>query len=164
MAEINQSVPQGRSGKVRVKKMSLKIDMTPMVDLAFLLLTFFILTSTLTKVTIMDLSMPDVNTTEPPPRVPAAKVLNIALDKNDKILWWMGIDPRVSETDYSRQGIRKLLMDKKSEIEGLVVLIKPKDESRYQNIVDLLDEIDITNTERYTIVDFSEEDKILTRQ
>jgi biopolymer transport protein ExbD len=164
MAEINGSSPSRANGKVRVKKISTKIDMTPMVDLAFLLLTFFILTSSLAKFQIMDVAMPDTESLDPPPRVPAQKVLNLALGENDKIFWWIGIDPPVAETNYSREGIRKLLMEKKAEIPGLVVLIKPKDESKYQNIVDVLDEIQITNTVNYSIVDFTDEDKTLFKR
>jgi biopolymer transport protein ExbD len=164
MAEINNAARHRSTGKARVKRMSTKIDMTPMVDLAFLLLTFFILTSSLAKFQIMDVAMPDSESTEPPPRVPAEKVLNLALSENNKIFWWIGIDPPLSETNYSKEGIRKLLFEKKSEIPGLVVLIKPKDNSKYENIVDVLDEIEITNIETYAIVDFSQEDETLFKR
>jgi biopolymer transport protein ExbD len=160
MAETtqNSSMP---SGKIRVKKQSTRIDMTPMVDLAFLLLTFFILTSTFNDFKVMDLEMPDakvpVKIRTP---VNEKNVLNLVLGKNDKIYWWIGFGPSVATTNYSSDGVRKLLLNQKKN-PHLVVLIKPEDESRFENMVDILDEISITATERYAIVDLNDDDKQL---
>jgi biopolymer transport protein ExbD len=160
MAEITQNSGKP-SGKIRVKKLSTRIDMTPMVDLAFLLLTFFILTSTFSDFKVMDLEMPDVKApvdTRPP--VNQKNVLNLVLGKNDKIFWWIGFGPSVATTNYSSTGVRKLLLDQKTN-PHLVVLIKPQDESRFENIVDILDEISVTATKRYAIVDLNDDDKQL---
>jgi len=155
MAEISHA-SESPKGKVRSKKMSVRIDMTPMVDLAFLLLTFFILTSTFHNQLVMDVHMPDKNeVTQEPPRVNADDVLNLSPGKDGKLYWWMGIDPPVRNTSYSKEGLRKLLLDKKTERPRLVVLIKPMDDSKYNNIVDILDEINITAVPTYTIVDLT---------
>jgi biopolymer transport protein ExbD len=160
MAEIAQHSGK-RSGKIRVKKLSTRIDMTPMVDLAFLLLTFFILTSTFSHFNVMDLEMPDaqvpIETRTP---VNEKNVLNLVLGKNDKIYWWIGFGPSIATTNYSPDGVRKLLLEQKKN-PHLVVLIKPQDNSRFENIVDLLDEISITGTEHYAIVDVNDDDKKL---
>jgi biopolymer transport protein ExbD len=161
MAEINQSGVQKPDGKVRAKRQSTKIDMTPMVDLAFLLLTFFILTSTFTNFRIMDVQMPDrIDGGEPRPPVNVKDVLNLVLADNDKIYWWIGLDPPVKLTNYSNRGIRKILLERKDNPK-LWVLIKPKDDSKYENMVDILDEIEIANIDRYAIVDFTEDDKTI---
>jgi biopolymer transport protein ExbD len=156
MAEINQNSGHKSDGRVRVKKMSTRIDMTPMVDLAFLLLTFFILTSTFNDATIMNL---DMREGEPQP-INHKNVLNLVLAEQNKVYWWIGIDPPISKTDFSPKGLRKLLLAHRAN-PHLMVLIKPKDESKYENIVDVLDEITIAGIERYALVDYTEDDKTI---
>jgi biopolymer transport protein ExbD len=160
MAEIVQNSSK-TSGKIRVKKLSTRIDMTPMVDLAFLLLTFFILTSTFSHHKVMDLEMPDANAPiKDRTPVNEKNVLNLVLGRNDEIYWWIGFGPSISTTNYSSDGVRKLLLAQKKN-PHLVVLIKPQDEARFENMVDILDEISITGTKRYAIVDFTDDDKLL---
>jgi biopolymer transport protein ExbD len=149
-------------GKVRAKKQSTKVDMTPMVDLAFLLLTFFILTSTFNKPKTMDVTMPDKVTDEKDQtKINENDILNLVLAEDDKIYWWIGLTPPAEITNYSTAGIRKVLNDHNKANPKLMVLIKPKDESRYNNMVDILDEMDITATKRFAIVDFTDDDKTI---
>ena len=168
MAEVNTGGGGGKEkgGKVRAKKQSTKIDMTPMVDLAFLLLTFFILATTLSKPKTMELVMPEKPKPEDiPPKVNERKVMTILLTKNDKIAWYTGItDPQAQITDFSSKGIRKILVEKGAEIgKGFVVLIKPSDASTYKNLVDILDEMTISNTRSYALVDITQTDKDLLK-
>jgi len=157
MAEVSQQGEKNTAGKIRSNKSSTKIDMTPMVDLAFLLLTFFILTTTFNKPKAMELTMPEkIDITQP---VGDKNVLNLILSENNKIFWYVGLEPPVFETNYSSAGVRKLLLNHKQRNPKLVVLIKPEDKSKYENIVDVLDEINITNTQRYAIVDLSDDDR-----
>jgi biopolymer transport protein ExbD len=160
MAEISQPNAKGPGVKVRAKKLSTRIDMTPMVDLAFLLLTFFILTTTLCKPYVMELTMPDTTTTDPPERS-AKDVINFVLAENNKVYWWMGLEPAAELTNYSKDGIRKILIESKNANPNLMVLIKPKDNARFENIVDILDEMEITDMARYAIVDFTDDDETL---
>ncbi len=159
MAEITQTSSGRNEGKIRAKRMSTKIDMTPLVDLAFLLLTFFILTSTFTNFRTMQLDMPEK--VDPGKQQPVSEknILNLVLDKNDKVFWWKGLTAAANETNYSSTGLRKLLLEQFDANRKLVVLIKAKDESRYQNMIDVLDEISITKIERYAIVDFTDDDQ-----
>src|SRR3954453_12040501 len=112
MAEISSDGGGGhkKGGKIRAKKQSTKIDMTPMVDLAFLLLTFFILATTLSKPKTMELVMPEKPKPEDiPPKVNEKKVMTILLAKNNQIVWYTGItDPKAEKTDFSPKGIRKI--------------------------------------------------------
>ncbi|MDV3308050.1 MAG: biopolymer transporter ExbD [Cyclobacteriaceae bacterium] len=167
MAEVSQqSDGKPKDGKVRSKKSSTRIDMTPMVDLAFLLLTFFMLTTTFNKPQTMELTMPEKpKPGDVPPMVNEAKVLTLILGSQDKIYWYRGItDPRVDVTDYSKDGVRKLLAKTNSEVPGLVVLIKPSNESRYNNLVDILDEMTISNVSRYALVDITPVDEQLIKE
>lgn len=165
MAEVSQGGGGGHKkggGKVRAKKQSTKIDMTPMVDLAFLLLTFFILTSTFNKPKTMEVTMPDkVDKPEEQTKINENDILNLVLGENDKIYYWIGLTPPAEITNYSKDGVRKLLLERMKANPKLMVLIKPQDESRYNNMVDILDEMEITNMKRYAIVDFTPDDKTI---
>jgi biopolymer transport protein ExbD len=167
MAEIQQGGGGGKKGgKVRAKKMSTKIDMTPMVDLAFLLLTFFMLTTTFSKPQTMEITMPEKPKEEDKlPEVNEKKVVTVILGANDKIYWYRGItDPKVEVTDFSANGIRKVLLKQIAEIPGMILLIKPGDDSRYKNMVDILDEMNITNMQRYALVKITDTDKELVKE
>lgn len=130
--------------------------MTPMVDLAFLLLTFFILTTTFSKDNVLKLQMPEPG---PATLVNDENILNLVLASDNKIYWWMGLEKEAIETNYARSGIRKLLLEKRKVNPHLMVLIKATDDSKYENLIDILDEMEITATEKYAIVDFTDDDK-----
>ena len=94
MAEVSQDSGK-KDGKVRSKKTSTRIDMTPMVDLAFLLLTFFVMTTTLNKPQTMEITMPEKpKEQDKPPVVNEKRVLTLVLGGNNKVYWYLGItDP-----------------------------------------------------------------------
>jgi biopolymer transport protein ExbD len=168
MAEIAQDGGGGKEkgGKIRAKKSSTRIDMTPMVDLAFLLLTFFILTTTLQKPQTMEITLPEKpKEDDKPPEVNEKKVLTLVLGAENKVYWYVGItDPKVEVTDFSDKGIRKILLKKNQEIHEMIVLIKAMDDSKYRNYVDILDEMNISNIKRFAIVDITPQDKDLIKE
>jgi biopolymer transport protein ExbD len=165
MAEIQPKAEGGgKGGKKRAKKMSTKIDMTPMVDLAFLLLTFFMLTTTFNKPQTMEINMP-VKTDKPEEQneLKESEALTVILGKNDKVYYYQGMNngtkqPDLKTTDFSDKGIRQVLLDLGRTIPKLTVLIKPVKTARYKNVVDILDEMNITNTRRYALVEMSDLD------
>ena len=168
MAEISQGGGGGhkKGGKVRSKKTSTRIDMTPMVDLAFLLLTFFVMTTTLNKPQTMEITMPEKpKDEEEAPKVNEREVLTIVLGENDKVYYYAGItDPEVKVTNFSATGIRRVLLKNKNEIPKLVVLIKALDTSKYKNMVDILDEMNINVIQRFALVDTTPVDKELIKE
>lgn len=107
--------------KRRAKKGSSTVDMTPMVDLAFLLLTFFVLTATFNKPKAMEINMPvppkdSTNTTKVKDETAMTILLN---DKKDKIFYYYGMfkpETQVEITDYSKDGLRKILLDRNKEV------------------------------------------------
>ncbi|MFD1188496.1 ExbD/TolR family protein [Pontibacter rugosus] len=145
--------------------MSAHLDMTPMVDLAFLLLTFFMLTTTFAKPQAMDISMPIDEGTSP---VKAKNALTVILGEKDKIYYYFGFAddvPEVLETDFSSTGIRSVLLSEKLRANPeSVVLIKATEASRYRNLVDILDEMKITDTRKYALVDLATADKLLLQE
>lgn len=121
MAELSQdSGSHKKGGKKRSKKVSTRIDLTPMVDLGFLLITFFMLATSLIKPQTMEIAMPsNKNVTEQNQTVAkASQAVTLILGKNDKIFYYFGKTEgaQVIETDYSGKGLRKMLLEKNYEI------------------------------------------------
>lgn len=119
MAEIVQEDKQ-KGGKRRPKKHSTNIDMTPMVDLMCLLITFFMLTTAFSKPKIMQIVLPEkIKKGEKvdPPKIAESRTINVILGPNDKVFWYPGkLDPAappvLQETDFSDTGIRQMLLDR----------------------------------------------------
>lgn len=168
MAELGGGGGGGKKkgGKVRAKKSSTRIDMTPMVDLAFLLLTFFVMTTTLNKPQTMEITMPEKpKPGDEMPEINEKNVLTLVLGEDDKIYYYMGItDPEVMVTNFSATGVRKILLAKKAELPKLVVLIKAMDEAKYKNMVDIMDEMNISATQRFALVDITDTDVQLVKE
>jgi biopolymer transport protein ExbD len=119
MAEIVQEEGHKGKGKRKAKKHGTHIDMTPMVDLACLLLTFFMLTTAFSKPKVMEIILPEKpKENEKPPELDKDRALNILLVDNDKVLWYVGLaDPNkplpvLTEADFSKDGIRKVLLQR----------------------------------------------------
>jgi biopolymer transport protein ExbD len=204
MAEIIQHEGGKGKGKRKAKHYSARIDMTPMVDLFCLLLTFFMLTTSMQKQKVMEIVLPekdDDKTEENKPQVDSAKALNIILIGDDKVLWYNGLAnpskpplPRMHETDFSDDGIRSVLLQRNKELftlieqmkadvitgkndmprdsvdsarkrfmrhdkAGPVVLIKAFEGVKYKNVVDILDEMAITNIALYALIDINDVEK-----
>jgi biopolymer transport protein ExbD len=165
MAELNSS-PQNGGGKYKRKKINARVDLTAMVDLAFLLITFFIMTTTLAKSKAMDLAMPDDSGPEET-NVPASRTLTVVLGKYNKAMYFLGelknpvIAPSV--TGFNADGIRKAIIETNKTVhnktgKSMIVLVKPSDKSQYSNLVSTLDELAITGIQQYAIVDIKPED------
>lgn len=203
MAEIVQEEGHKGKGKRKAKKHGTHIDMTPMVDLACLLLTFFMLTTAFNKPKVMEVIMPEKpKENEKPPELDKDRALNIILVENDKVLWYIGIaEPGktvLAEADFSKDGIRKVLLQRnkqlftnitkmnkdlvegklklprdsvegrikrfyKADKFGPIVLIKAAEGVKYRNIVDIIDEMAITNIARYSLVDINPVEKMMVQ-
>ncbi|QCR24304.1 biopolymer transporter ExbD [Pontibacter sp. SGAir0037] len=170
MAEIQEKADSGGGGKKRAKKMSVHLDMTPMVDLAFLLLTFFMLTTTFNKPQTMEINMPaKADAPEDQTPIKESNALTIILGENNKVFYYYGLgdpaqNPEVVETDFSNNGIRKVLISPRVKSNPkMVVSIKPMETSRYKNVVDILDEMKITDTKKFALVDITANDKQLVQ-
>ena len=151
-----------RQSDNKTDKRTLNVDMNPMVDLAFLLLTFFMLATTFSKPQAMELMIPAKpkdELAEQEMAVKESKTLSIALQK-DQVQWYRGItDPEANVIEYDE--LEDMLRSVNENTEGLVVLIKPLESSKYANLVDVLDALNYSNIQRYAISDLSEFDLTL---
>lgn len=135
MAEIIQAEGKKKGGKRRPKKFSTHIDMTPMVDLMCLLITFFMLTTAFSKPKAMEITMPEKNTEKDPknqPLISADKTINILISGNDKLYYYLGVAdpnkplPELFNTNYSKDGIRKILLQRNKIVFKAVADLKEK--------------------------------------
>lgn len=179
MAELNTGDGKKDGGKVRSKKSNPGVDLTAMVDLAFLLITFFMLTTTLSKPQAMDLPMPDKTDTIRKTPIDENRLMTILIGDNDRLMWYRGKfeAPKESPTEekFGKDGIRKALLkqvaigkaiakqDGKPD-QGLIVNIKASDSASYKNLVDILDEMAITKPQLFAIGDITPAEIDLLKQ
>jgi len=144
-------------GVKKAKKLSTTVDMTPMVDLGFLLITFFIFTTTMAQPTAMNLFMPkDVDKPEEQNKVKESGAFTIMLGKQDVVYYYEGLDPLQIKTATFKTIRDEIIRKKQStNVEDLVVIIKPTIDATYKNTVDILDEMTINAIKRYAMVDIS---------
>lgn len=165
MAQIEEK-QSNEGGKVRAKKQSTRVDMTPLADLGFLLITFFMFTTTFSKPNVMGLNMPPKTPPDVPidrPEVVLSNSLTFILGKDDVLYWHQQDQPGLNRetlnvTDYSREGIRKTILEAKQRAQDLnffTIIIKPTDDATYENLVNTLDEMEITESTKYGIVDIT---------
>ena len=171
MAEMDTSSGGGHKkgpGVKKSKKLSTRVDLTPMVDLGFLLITFFIFTTTMSQPTAMKLYLPkDADKPEDQNKAKQSGVITILLGKDDNVFYYEGIlDNTASNFKSSTfKEIRSVLLDKKSRTpeKDLVVVLKPSEECTYKNVVDILDEMTINVLKRYALVDITKDETQLVK-
>lgn len=165
MAEVIAQEKQG--GKQRKKL--IRIDMTPMVDLGFLLITFFMFTTNFTKPNVMDLGLPakDINNPIPPVDIDQKNQVTFIIGKDDRVFYHQSNSKELTtdnlkETDFSGIKISKIISEayqRAPKPEIFTVIVKPTDDSSYKNFVDMLDNIAISKKERYGITDIKSWEK-----
>ena len=165
MAEVQVKDNSGNGGKVRSKKQAPHVDLTPMVDLAFLLITFFMLVTTFNKPNVMDLGLPakpKPDAPKPPPtEIDLSNSISLIIGKDNRIFYHQldqaGLNEQtLQETSFDREGITKVIEQAKAKAKDqtkFTVIIKPTDDAVYKNFVDILDEMAITKNEIYGITD-----------
>lgn len=173
MAEVQVQEKSEKGGKVRSKKQSTKVDMTPMVDLNFLMLMFFMFTTTFSKPNVMDLGLPaKPKVDQPKPQdtqIDLTNSISLIIGKNNRIFYHQldqaGLNEQtLQETTYDREGITKVIEQAKrnaKDVTKFTVIIKPTDDAVYKNFVDILDEMAITNSQQYGVTDIKPWEKVI---
>ncbi|MGZ5255270.1 MAG: ExbD/TolR family protein [Flavitalea sp.] len=168
MGETNQSADNHKRsvGVKKSKKLSTRVDLTPMVDLGFLLITFFIFTTTMSEPNSMKLQLPkDVKSQNDLMDIKESSVITIIPAKDNQIYYYEGKlqvnGSNVKTTDFS--SIRDIIIQKKktSDPKFFFVVLKPTTGATYGNTVDLLDEFIINDVNHYALTDLSEEENQL---
>jgi biopolymer transport protein ExbD len=167
MAEIENKQTGKRKNGLRMIKKSTRVDLTPMVDLGFLLITFFVFTTSMAKPKVMSIVSPKDSKDSLP--ICESCALTLIPVQGNKVLYYEGIQTPATilkETDFTAEGLRALLMQKKEKVkqtkgtaDEMVLIIKPAQKSTYKNFVDILDEVAITDVKHYFIDELTDADK-----
>ena len=165
MAETSsgESHNKQRVGVPKTKKLSTRVDLTPMVDLGFLLITFFIFTTTMSQPRGMRLIMPDDRGNATPTKEGGALTLLPSL--NGIVYYYEGNLNNSNVKATTVKEVRDVIIEKKrrTPVTDMFVIIKPTKACAYRDIVNVLDEMTINNVKRYALVDITEKEEVLTK-
>jgi biopolymer transport protein ExbD len=168
MAELTASEKPGRRG-TRNGQVP-RIDLTAMVDLAFLLITFFIMATSLAKPKAMDLATPIKGPSE---SVPESRTMTICLGNKNHALWYMGMPEKPLTTpqlvDFGKARLRAVLINTNKKVlqasgKPLIVVLKPSAHAVYSDFVTALDELNITNIQSYAVANITPKDIDMLKQ
>ena len=180
MAEMDTSSGGGHKkgpGVKKPKKLSTRVDLTPMVDLGFLLITFFVFTTTMSKPTAMKMNEPkDDANEEEKMKVKESAVMTILLGKADQVYYYNGILTAENASQIfkssSFKDIRQVILDKRNAVpdgdkptSDLMYIIKADKEAKFKNAIDILDEMTINKIPpgHYAEVDINDAEKSLIK-
>ncbi len=160
MAEI-QTTKREKPGKredlglrPKPKRPGIRVDMTPMVDVAFLLLIFFMVTTVFRRPLAMEINMPDPGAKV---EVPESNVMTMYVEET-QLRYRLGKQPL---TDLSWNDLQKTLQDNAQANPDLIILVKVSPEARYERMVDMMDALDSAHMQRFSLVAMTDADKQL---
>ncbi len=157
MGMVDTSGPRGaarKKGKKKKKRrLGIKIDNTPMVDIAFLLLTFFMLTTTMNKPQTMEINIPPSNANV---EVAQSNLMTIRVKEDGTLYWNVGVDDPQKIDFNTLQGF---LVQKNQENPKLITLIKIDRKGKYTMMVDIMDELNLADITRFSLAPMQEVDK-----
>jgi biopolymer transport protein ExbD len=155
--DVVEKEPKGKGkGKKKSKRVAIRIDMTPMVDVAFLLLTFFMLTTVFAKPQTMEINLPP--DAEVKIEVAESNLMTLRVTAEGKIYWNAGVE-ELAKVEF--KDLRNLLAERNRANPKLITLIKVDRDSKYTLMVDIMDELNLANITRFTLAPMLPEDKKL---
>jgi biopolymer transport protein ExbD len=157
-ADVAESKSHAKGSKKKKKRAGVRIDMTPMVDVAMLLLTFFMLTTVFNKPQTMELNLPPDSNVQV--EVAATTLLTVRVAPNMEIYWNMGNEPTALKKITLKE-LRPLLVERLRGIPKLITLVQIDREAKYNDMVDIIDELNLANITRFSIAPLKEMDKKL---
>ncbi len=154
--EAPQPRSHGKKKRKKSKRLGIRIDMTPLVDVAFLLLTFFMLTTSMARPQTMEINLPpDENV-----KVEIAESNLMTLRVNDKgeVFWNLGLD---APQGIAFDKLRGFIRDRLQVNPRLVTLVKIDPKAKYEVMVNIMDELNLADMQRFSIARMTEQDQKL---
>jgi biopolymer transport protein ExbD len=156
--EVAESKSHAKGKKKKTKRTGVRIDMTPMVDVAMLLLTFFMLTTVFNKPQTMELNLPPDDNVQV--EVAASTLLTVRVAPNMAIYWSMGNEPTVLKKVAFKE-LRPLLVERLRGIPKLITLVQIDRDAKYNDMVDIMDELNLANITKFSFAPLKDADKKL---
>lgn len=125
------------------RRVRIRIDMTPMVDIAFLLLIFYMVTTVFSRPLRMEISLPpkpEPGTEPPTVKIGESKLLQIFVDKNDSLYFQTGEGMKQPDK-VNFETLSKLIDEKNRNIPGFTMVLKMDQAASYSMMVNIIDEI-----------------------
>ncbi len=153
---------RGRRAKRKRKRLGFHIDMTPMVDVAFLLLTFFMLTTTFSKANTMEINIPPESSEV---KIAETNVMTFRIVEDGYVFWSIGegVPSKIRLYDDGEamslgNEVRHMLLQQTKANSKLVIVVKISDKAKYKYLVDLIDEFNMMKIDRFSLDDFTDAD------
>ncbi|UZJ36896.1 ExbD/TolR family protein [Prosthecochloris sp. SCSIO W1103] len=163
MVDSPNGESRGRRARQKRKRIGFHIDMTPMVDVAFLLLTFFMLTTTFSRANTMEINIPPEETEV---KIAELNVMTVRIVEEGRAYWSIGeaVPQEIAMYDEAESpvlsaGLRKLLREETRKNNRLVIVVKLSGKAKYKNLIDLIDEFNLLKIDRFSLDDFTSEDE-----
>ena len=157
-ADVVESKSHAKGKKKKKKRAGVRIDMTPMVDVAMLLLTFFMLTTVFNKPQTMELNLPPDEKVMV--EVAASTLLTVRIEPNMAIYWSMGNEPTLLKKITFNE-LRPLLIERLRSIPKLITLVQIDRDAKYNDMVDIMDELNLANITKFSFAPMKDADKKL---
>jgi len=154
--EVAAPRKHGKGKKKKGRRLGIRIDMTPLVDIAFLLLTFFMLTTTMSLPQTMEINLPpdaDVKV-----EIAESNLLTLRIDDKGLIYWAIGINAP-EKIEFGK--LRNFLVEKNQENPKLTTLVKVDRKGKYEMMVDIMDELNVANVSRFSLAPLLDADKTI---
>jgi biopolymer transport protein ExbD len=135
------------------RRVGVRIDMTPMVDVAFLLLIFFMVTTVFRTPQALEINLPPDDNIKI--EIAESKVLSVRVLPDDRTYWKRGKDPWARTDVGGLSGVFKNFKGNKD----LVVVIKIDRDAKFNNMVKIIDQLDLATLTRFSLGTLSPEEK-----
>ena len=156
--DIGGGRDHGKKGKRKKRRIGVRLDMTPLVDIAFLLLTFFILTTTFSLPQVMEITLPPSETKS---EVTESSLLLLRIMESGEIFWNMGTE---SPRQLTADALRGFLKERVNTNPNMITLVKVDRKSKYSTMVNIIDELHLANITRYSLAPLLDQDKKIVEE
>jgi len=154
--DVAESKSHSKGKRKKGRRLGIRIDMTPLVDVAFLLLTFFMYTTSMSRPQTMEINLPPDKNVKV--EIPETTLMTLRVSDKGTIYWNFGLDaPKLIEF----KDLRAFLIDRQNAIPKLTVVLKIDRLGKYKMMVDLIDELNLSKIQRFSIAPLTDPDKAL---
>jgi biopolymer transport protein ExbD len=143
---------KGPLGRAKKKRIGVRVDMTPMVDVAFLLLIFFMVTTVFRRPLAMEINMPEPDVKV---EVPESNVMSIFIDRDETMFFKIG---KSELTPITWPELEPTFKANAEVNPNLIILVKIHREARYEPMVDMMDTLEDANMQRFSLIPMNETD------